>query len=476
MLTNVPKDPFLKRCLGLSLALHLLAVVFSVGFEQADEFFQIHEFAAYKMGKISGEDLPWEFGERMRSWAQPAVLYGLSRGMSALGLERPSSWAFAFRLLSALIGWASLVGLTLVSRPWFSSEPSYRGAVLLSSVFWCLPYLQARTSSENWGGSLFFIGLAVGFRAFTGRRTGPWLLAGAFWGAAYLCRYQVGLLIAGAVFWMAYFKRDRRVFWLVPGFFALGALGILADRWGYGAWTLSQWNYLRVNLIEGKAAADFGAAPWTYYLHHSLLKVPPMGGLCLLVLVGGWSVARMNPLTWSTLPFVLVHQMLSHKELRFLYPVVPCLPFFAGLLYEWGLKKRQKLSRFAFRTFLVFNVVYLPLGVFVAANRWEHFYGAVDRYIGAPVHLYSLNPFPYVGRFFTFSDLRFSHLDSWTELPTQSNGTRLLLTQGYRSPLAEEKCERVFASLPEWWTNFNFSFPPLNWLPRTTIWSLHRCP
>jgi phosphatidylinositol glycan class B len=41
----------------------------------------------------------------------------------------------------------------------------------------------------------------------------------------------------------------------------------------------------------------------------------------LLLSILGWSRHPRHPLTWSTLPFVVFHNLLSHKEERFLFPV-----------------------------------------------------------------------------------------------------------------------------------------------------------
>lgn len=49
----------------------MITAFFSVGHLQSDEHFQVLKFAQYKLGKISANDLPWEFGEKMRPSIQP---------------------------------------------------------------------------------------------------------------------------------------------------------------------------------------------------------------------------------------------------------------------------------------------------------------------------------------------------------------------------------------------------------------------
>jgi phosphatidylinositol glycan class B len=45
------------------------------------------------------------------------------------------------------------------------------------------------------------------------------------------------------------------------------------------------------------------------------------------LLARSWRSIRRSPLPWATLPFVLVHTALAHKEERFLFPLAMLLPW-----------------------------------------------------------------------------------------------------------------------------------------------------
>lgn len=57
----------------ISLILHIFAGLNSAGVAHVDEHYQILEFVNYKLGLVSIDRLPWEFGFRMRAWIQPGL-------------------------------------------------------------------------------------------------------------------------------------------------------------------------------------------------------------------------------------------------------------------------------------------------------------------------------------------------------------------------------------------------------------------
>jgi len=88
---------------------------------------------------------------------------------------------------------------------------------------------------------------------------------------------------------------------------------------------------LQANILQGKAAG-FGTAPWWWYFYRVLLLTgPPIGipGLGLAAM-GLWR-NRNHVMTWALIPFLLAHLAISHKELRFMFPML--LPVLVMALY-----------------------------------------------------------------------------------------------------------------------------------------------
>jgi hypothetical protein len=76
--------------------------------------------------------------------------------------------------------------------------------------------------------------------------------------------------------------------------------------------------------MEGQASG-YGVMPWYWYLQ---MLCAHLGPLAVLVLLG----MRRSPfLGWITLVILASHSVLAHKEVRFLYPLVPLAITLAAL-------------------------------------------------------------------------------------------------------------------------------------------------
>jgi len=329
----------LALLLGANLVLTVAAALSSDSVFQIDEYFQVIEFASHKLGVTPGGALPWEFAARMRPWTQPGFYYLLARGAMAAGVDDPFVVARIFRVASGLVAWVSLSALVLAVRAWFP-RPPWRSATALSlALAYYSPYLAARTSSESASASFLLLGLAllVGGNVDSGRRgSAPRLLAaGAALGLSFECRYQAALAVAGVLLWLLFHGRDRlRSAALVGlGIAALLALGVLVDAWGYGGFEFVPWTYLRVNVLEGKAAT-FGTMPFYAYAGMFLLTFPPFGAMLFLGMAVFWWRFPRHLLSWLTLPFVVGHSLIGHKEFRFMFPMLA--PGTLCLLLLWS--------------------------------------------------------------------------------------------------------------------------------------------
>jgi len=356
---------FVRRWSLLGLALILVAAVQSDGFHQPDEHFQVLELAAYKLGRAPLADLPWEFRARIRSWLQPGLYVVLLRAAGALGLADPFRQALLLRLVSGLLSWTALVALNRVSPLLVPSPDTRQWAVRLSWLAFVTPYLAVRTSSECLATACAMLGLALFCRSTLGPRDWPRLLgAGLLLGLAAQFRFALGVMAAALLLWGVIERRlDGRglAALLAAGLSTLG-LGALVDRWGYGEWTLPALRYLQVNLGEGVAAGRFGSLPFYGYLTLALQNA--LAPLILLAFLGAavaWVRAPRHVLTAATLPFVLVHALIAHKEMRFLFPLAPLAPYLLALaaaprgeLAPW---LRRRPARVALQAFLVLDLV-----------------------------------------------------------------------------------------------------------------------
>jgi phosphatidylinositol glycan class B len=322
----------------------LVAVVvtsfFSVTFFHPDEQFQVLEFVGLKLGRTSSADLPWEFHDRMRPWLQPAAYYVLARGAKWFGVDDPFAQAFVFRLASGILAWVALARLVRTSLRWCDARTAALVQIRAMTLVGMFAYLAVRTSSENVSCSLVTIGFCSVLDALPGHATAPSpagpaplssisrrvaFSVGGLFGLAFECRYQTAILAAGLVAWLCFFRRIR-----TPGGLALAAgmtaslaLGLLVDRWGYGVWSFPPARYFYRNVVDHVAARRFGVDPiygYLYLLPANLFA--PVVVVLMATIALTWIRHPKHPVTWTTLPYALVHCVLGHKEERFFFPML----------------------------------------------------------------------------------------------------------------------------------------------------------
>ena len=306
----------------------------SVGYHQGDEHFQILEFANYKLGLSTAEDLPWEFDARMRPALQPAMAYGVYRLLGGVGVANPFTVALLLRLLSAAL---TLSVAWLVYRRYRPVVPSklHPFWVVLLLFHWCAYYNGVRFSSENWSGLAAVVGLLTyplarlpERRCYTPEGGSRALVSGVCFGLAFLFRYQAGLLAAGFGLWLLVVRREHwlRVVKLVLGGLLILGLAYPLTYWLYGEWTLPAYNYFVSNLVQGKAAT-YGTRPWYGYFELVFLRgIPPLSLLYILGTLVYCYVYRRDPVTWMVVVFLVVHSLIARKDVRFLFPLIPLLP------------------------------------------------------------------------------------------------------------------------------------------------------
>ncbi|HTC84981.1 MAG TPA: hypothetical protein VK683_11530 [Rhizomicrobium sp.] len=314
-------DKELRRSLLILGAVILVTAWSSETFYFPDEHYQILEFVALKLGITQAADLPWEYSARIRPWFQPLIYFLIAKPLMLLGLKDMFAIAFALRLATGLFSLAALAAFVRAVLPTIDGDEERRAFVGYLPLFGFLPYLFVRTASETFSAAFFALGLAL---AIDKRSMPRLVLAGLFCGLAFESRYQAGLLGLGLFAWLAVIGRARltELTAFVGGGMAALAIGALADRWGYGQWVFPPLGYVDVNLFQGLAAHQFGREPVFAYLY--LLPAQIFFAISLVLMaamVCMWLRNFRHPVSWATLPFVLAHVAVAHKEARFLFPI-----------------------------------------------------------------------------------------------------------------------------------------------------------
>jgi GPI mannosyltransferase 3 len=315
-----------RRALAVTLLAMCVTAWFSIGYFAIDEYFQVLEPVRFALGQSESFTLPWEIRERLRPMLQPFLYFAIAK---TLGLRDPFVIGFASRLATGLACVGALALYLRTTLPWFQDEDEKRIHLRVATLTGFLPYLFVRTSSETFSLAAATAAFALLLEGSTPpafaivaapRRL---VLAGLLFGVAFEARYHTAFITLAMLVWMRIVARAP---WRSLAFVASGGLvalfcGALADRWGYGEWTFPAWRYFQANILEG-AAAYFGSDPpfAFFWMLPANVFLPIVVALLALAVVAWWR-ERRHPLTWATLPFFLVHNLIGHKEERFVFPI-----------------------------------------------------------------------------------------------------------------------------------------------------------
>ena len=463
----------------------MLAAFFSEGYHHPDEHYQLIEFAQYYLGEADATNLPWEFEAQMRPTAQVFIAAGFIKFFSFFGADDPFFLAWVLRIISALLSFFSIRLLVQTFSPRFQSQRAKSVLLLLSLFLWFIVYNNIRFSSENWSGTLFLMGFTVFYMDRIGELK-RYLWVGALFGLSFLFRYQAIIMIGGFGLWMLFIHRAnfKNSLALIGGFVGVSLVGSLGDILFYGDTVFPFYNFIDENIFQGKAA-EFGTEPVWFYLKDIFEKsIPPFSLFYLFAF--GFMIYKQpkSALTWSLVPFFLVHSFISHKEGRFLFPMVFFLPLILAELYEkweaskwadWLKKKVYKIFRWLF---IVVNGIALLVITFKSADSGIKVYRAIYEEVDGTALLYYMKKTPYEGgrgkqlHFYMPDDLKFQKAENLNEIKA-IKGEDCLFATSDRSLFDEIEArgwENVYRSLPKWVDNVNFN----NWVDRTPQWRLYR--
>jgi hypothetical protein len=352
------------------------AAIYDQGMIWSDEIFQTLEQGhrlAFGYGLV-----PWEFKAGARSWLLPGAIGGVMKLLTVLGVASGAGLAIGLKLLFAVLAtatfypvlrmaeaWGGVFALVLlgVSASVFPSSLIYgnramaevASAPFLAWGLWLLwPWGMGRAGRKA---------ACLVLPSFGGRWNGMrgLALAGLLFGLATVVRYQSGILLAAVVIVVAARRSVRAAALVAASAAVVLLLGGLLDWVTWGTPFQSLVAYVRFNLVEG-GANQWGIAKPSFYLWVLLAT----NGPAMLILTVGFvaGLRRTWPVALPTMLFLAMHSAIPHKELRFVYPVLPIFLLcaavgLAALLAQLPFPRRQKqaaTSALALVLFVAFAV------------------------------------------------------------------------------------------------------------------------
>lgn len=477
-----------NQLIFFGLIAHLLAAFFSVGFYHCDEKFQIFEFAGYKLGLNQSQDLPWEFQFKMRSAIQPFIVFITTKTIWTFYHASPFLIACLIRLMQVFISFYACLELFKLFENEIKSEKTKRFALYFLVLGWFMPFLHVRFSSEVFSSALFLIGLTQLFKSFDSKNSvSKLILGGLLMGLAFVCRFQISFMIFGLIMWLIVVKKPNikiYAFLFFGGFVAL-VIGALIDKWLYNQWTISWWNYLDLNFFQNRAS-QFGESPFYFYITESFLQlIPPFSVLIICALVGFWLKFKTHLITWITLPFIVLHFFVAHKELRFLFPIINFLPILFALFFE-KLHETKKSNLFSktlsskkvVRAIFIINYLLLLFFILKPADDttadMKTIYELTDNQPTLIIYE-ELDPYSATAElnYFKRENVKSIHLDSLSSDLIKNKVLFYYYENPIQSPLIIKNnmvFNKVYSKYPDWFKYLNFN----GWLERSGKFSIYK--
>ena len=247
----------------------------------------------------------------------------------------------------------------------FLIEERLRDVYIISSYFiWFMPLVFTRFSSEAW--SAIFIIFAT-TTLINSKLPNPRQIfgIGLLLGTAFLFRYQSAFISIGLIAWLLYNKRLnlKGFLQMSSAILIIALIGILIDTWFYDKWIITAWNYFNFNIIED-GASTFGTKPFLWYpyaiIKYNFLPIGILIGLSFLYLL---LERRKSIFLFIFLPMFVVHCLIPHKEVRFLFPLAFIVTPVVFLFIQYVFKSTRDIfpNKFAIPTLAIISIICITL-------------------------------------------------------------------------------------------------------------------
>ena len=326
----------------VALVVYLTCAVFDSGALHPDEHFQILEFAKWKLGEGTPQAMAWEHVAKIRPTLQPVLAMEVIRLCRWAGLDNPFRQAMVTRIITAVVMLFSMRQFVKAAGRWVASQ--HRNALMAATLFfWVVPMISVHFSSEILSTACLLFLLARLLKRETPSVSDA-LWMGIVAALGFEFRYQMAFAYVGILAWILIIGKYRWQVWCMAamGFLGVTALCTALDCWYYGRLVFAPYNYYYMNIVQ-HVAASYGESPWYVYLQQ-LAIIPSLAlGVPIVLSISIGTVRRYkNPVVWAFWSFLLFHSIISHKEPRFIFPLMPLLPLFMVWTYEVVLYRQNR--------------------------------------------------------------------------------------------------------------------------------------
>jgi len=325
-----------------ALIVHIIQAVQAIGYFHPDQHFSIIEFGSYKLGLTSADQMAWEFPNKARTTIQVYLFLGFYHIMDLLSLGDAYTSLKILRVIVVLLNFV-LFNYIIIKEFKNNNQTLLIIILLVGNFSWFFPYYRTLYNSENFGAIVYFGSLLL-LQHYKSKslKINHLILVGFLLSLSIYFRFQMIFAMTGLGIWLLFYKRLQLKYIIaLSGGFLIGVgINTLIDSLYYGDFNFIPYNYLKINIIDGRAAG-MGTSPFWYYLADLavVLSAPLLSFIFLFYVFKGFIKKFRNPYVLSVIFFLLFHFMVGHKEERFLFPVLGILPVILGYGLEDTIRK-----------------------------------------------------------------------------------------------------------------------------------------
>ncbi|XP_043554924.1 GPI mannosyltransferase 3 isoform X1 [Chiloscyllium plagiosum] len=291
-----------------------------------DEYWQSLEVAhnmVFKYGYLT-----WEWKERLRGYAYPLFFASFYKLLQIFKKDTVQLLIWVPRLVQSLLAALADVKLYSIMKKHESTEIA-KWVYFSQVCSWFTWYCSTRTITNSMEAVLTIFTLY--YYPFQGTKTGNSSKYLALIAFAIIVRPTAVILWLPLLFfhfWQELKKLDLFLYKCLPvGCLTLG-ISLTIDRIFYGEWVMVQWNFLKFNVIQNMGSF-YGSHPWHWYFTQGF---PVIMGIHFPFFIHGCLLVpkKYRVLLIAVIWTLVVYSFLSHKEFRFIYPVMPFCMLFCG--------------------------------------------------------------------------------------------------------------------------------------------------
>ncbi|XP_051484770.1 GPI mannosyltransferase 3 isoform X2 [Apus apus] len=335
--------------LALSLALRALNCFLVQTSFVPDEYWQSLE-VAHRMVFHYGY-LTWEWAHGLRGYSYPLIFASIYKALQLLAKDDVQLLIWVPRLAQAVLAAFADVKLYSLVQHLENAETA-KCVYFCQLCSWFTWYSCTRTLTNTMETLLTIF--ALSYYPIKGSKMGS--------SCKYLALIALAVVVrpTAVIPWIPLFfshflqeqrKTDLMLHHCIPiGLVTVGT-SLIIDRVFFGEWVLVQLNFLKFNVLQN-LGTFYGSHPWHWYFTQGL---PVILGTHLPFFIHGCVLApkRYRIFLVAVIWTVLVYSMLSHKEFRFIYPVLPFCMVFCG----YSLKHLKAWKKSAASFLLISNLL-----------------------------------------------------------------------------------------------------------------------